>query len=199
MSVSVSGEITAKVGDTFLPWSILIEDVNGTVPDLGNYADVEFHMWSDTACPPTDVVAWTSTNVSVQPTKNWTVDTSQSSLYCENHGLRVGNQVYVSPAAASTLPTCIPTGRYFVTRVNGHNFWVCKQKAGTAITMTTTGGSGTYKFALLGHIQYQPQAADVDTAGTYKCEVRYGADPNFETFPGDKNGIPLTIQNDECD
>lgn len=199
MSSVVTGEIVAKLDDTLTPWSIYISEFNGTVPDLDDYDSVEFHAWSDAACPATDLVAWTSSNVTSQPTKAFASDTTVGikSLYCVNHGLRTGMQVKLT--TSGTLPTGLATAsRYYVVRVNGHNFWLCKQRTGTPIEITDT-GSGTHNFEILGHVQYQPQAADVDTAGAFRCEVRIVGSAVNETFPGTAEGIPLSVVNDACD
>jgi len=199
MAVTISGDITAIVGDTLTPWSFFIEDLNGTVPDLDDYDSVEFHALDDSACPATDLVAWTSSNVTVQPTKTFTSDTATGikSLYSVNHGLKVGMQLKLS--TTTTLPTGLNnTQRFFVVRVNGHNFWVCKQRTGTPIEITDS-GTGTHSFEILGHVQYQPQAGDVTTAGTYKAEIRIEESGKYETLPGDASKIPLYIVQDACD
>lgn len=199
MATSVSGDITAIVGDTLTPWSFYIEDLNGTVPDLDDYDSVEFHALDDSACPATDLVGWTSSNVTVQPTKAFTSDTTTGikSLYSVNNGLKVGMQLKLS--TSGTLPTGLSTTeRFFVVRVNGHNFWLCKQKTGTAIEITNA-GTGTHNFEILGHVQYQPQSGDVNTAGTYKVEIRLEEAGEYETLPGDATKIPLYIVQDACD
>lgn len=200
MSANVEGGLNpVKQGDTLKPWSIWIADDDGTVPDLDDYDDVEFHAWSDASCPATDLIAWTNSNVTPQPTQTWTVDTDEDCIYCVNHGLRVGQQIKLSNSGGALPAAVNDTTRYFVQRINGHHVWIGKLKTGTAIEITTA-GTGTHSLCVLGHVQYQPQAADVMTTGTYKCEVRLlnpGADPN--TFPGTTDGIALVIAGDACD
>lgn len=199
MSAIVDGEIVAKVDDTLTPWSIYIGEFNQTVPDLDDYDSVEFHAWSDATCPATDLVAWTSSNVTIQPPKTFVSDTTTGiqSLYSVDHGLRVGMQVKLT--TTTTLPTGLAVStRYFVNRVNGHNIWFCKQRTGTPIAITDV-GTGTHSFAIIGHVQYQPQSGDVNAVGVFKCEVRLVGGGVCETFPGSAAGIPLTIVQDACD
>lgn len=200
MAIVVTNEIRAKKGDTLTPWNIFIDDFNGTVPDLDDYDTVEFHAWSDATCPASDLVAWTDTNVTVQPLRTFSTDTTTgiAGLYCKNHGLRVGQQVLLS--TSDTLPDGLEEDyNYYVARVNGANhFWLSRLKNGTQISIADT-GLGTHQFKVMAHTQYQPQSADVDTVGSYRCEIRYGNGGAYETFPGDNEGILLTIYDTQCD
>jgi hypothetical protein len=202
MANTVTGEIVANIGDTLTPWSFYIADFNGTVPDLDDYDSVEFRMWADASCPKTDVVAWTDSNVTVQPTKDFTADTATGvqGLYSVNHGLRTGMQVKLTTTGVMYSELATAT-RYFVVRVNGHNFWLSKLKSGSPISITTTSGSsGSQRFEILGHVQYQPQSGDVDAAGTFKGKIRIEDSSTYETFPSGTNDyIPITVGDNECD
>ena len=198
MAIRVENSITAKQYDTLIPWSFYVADVDGAVLDLSGYT-VKFHAWKDSTCPATDLVAETATGVTVQPTKTFTSDitTNIQSLYCVNHGLRVGMQLLLT--TTTTLPTGLTLStRYFVQRINGHNFWLCKQQGGNAIAITDA-GTGTHSFAILGHVQYQPQAADVDTVGAFRCELKLYTGSDAKTIPGDNTGIVLKVVATQCD
>lgn len=210
MSLRITGEVSTKVGDTLKPWSVLIEQIDGDdIVDLEDYDTVEFHAVDDLdgeTCPLVDLVAWTDTNVTVQPAKAFTIDAvsaTENTIYCKNHGLASKN-VLKFTVSGGTLPTQLMDYDYwFVQRVNGPWVWVSHLKAGQAVNITDD-GAGTYNFALCGHVQYQPQAADVDTALSGGIEVRLDNGGDVTTLPGPDGGgaakfIQLYIVGDRCD
>ena len=156
------GMHTITVGDTLLPLNAVLKDGNGDPYNLASYT-VKFLMEQEDG---TAELAETATGVTAHPTQNFTVDTTLDTLKTVGHGVQEGDQLILT--TAGTLPTGLAAStRYFTRDVTPNDFKVAASPDGEKIDITAA-GSGTHSFYVVGSVQMDFAAANVDTAGLYR-------------------------------
>jgi hypothetical protein len=109
--------------------------------------------------------------------------------------VKEGDQVVVS--SGTTLPAGLAAStRYFARNVTPNFFQVSLTPNG-AIVDITDAGTGTHSFYIVGSIQKEFLAADVDTAGDYYGWFVCTESAENDTFPND--GRKLCIRITEAD
>lgn len=175
------------INDTLEPLNVVLR-FNDQQYDLSALS-VEFVM-KDSA--GTDVVAQTSSNVTKHPTQTFTANATTDLLTCVEHGVRQGEEVVL--ATSGTLPAGLSAStRYFAVQVNPNTFALAATPDGPVIDITTA-GTGSHTFYVVGSVQYDFQAAAVDTAGSYKAWFRAIGSAESQTWPDDSDGIPIEIR-----
>lgn len=155
-------QLKISTGDNRNPIAMQCVRPDGEAVDLTGLT-VKFTMLKHDG---TDKVAETTDNVTIHPTKTFTAAVSDL-VTSVKHGLSNNDEVILS--TTGTLPAGLSTGtRYFVVNASRDTFYLSDIPGGSAVNITDT-GSGTHSLALVGSVQYAPDAADVDTAGKYRC------------------------------
>lgn len=161
--MSIVGTHRITIGDILLPMNAVLKLGNGDPIDLSAYT-VAFIMELDDG---TSEIAETSTGVTAHPTQAFTVDTTLDLVKCVGHGVEEGDQIIV--ASTTTLPTGLAAStRYFARDVNPNAFKLEAYPGSGAIDISTA-GSGTHTFYVVGSVQMDFAAANVDTAGIYRA------------------------------
>lgn len=149
-------------GDTLLPLNTIIHHANGDPVDLSLYT-VTFVMEEEDGDAE---LAETATGVTAHPTQAFTVDATTEHLKCNAHGVQIGDVVIV--ASTTTLPAGLTAAtRYFATDVSPDRFKLEAYPGAGPINITDT-GTGTHTFYVVGSVQMDFAAANVDTAGIYR-------------------------------
>lgn len=138
------------------------------------------------------VVAESATGVTKQPTQEFTVDTGENRLICNGHRVLVGQQIVVSNSGGG-LPTGLTAAtRYFVVSRTPNFFKVSLIPNGAPIDITGA-GTGTHSFYVVGTVQKEFLAADVDTAGEYWAWFNVEEGGEKDTFPVDGRKLMVSI------
>jgi len=157
--MSAIGVHTITLGDTLLPLNAILRSANGDPVDLSLYT-VQFKMELENG---TSELALTSTGVSVHPTQTFTAEADDDYLTCNAHGVTEENQIIVANSGGA-LPTGLAAStRYFPVQVTQNRFQLAASPGGAGINLTTD-GTGTNTFYILGSVQMDFAAANVDTA-----------------------------------
>jgi hypothetical protein len=172
-----------------LSWIVAVNgqgyDLDGITVDVlmltneGTEAEPEFNA--------TPKIAQTDSNVTVQPTKAFTVDSTDDWIIAEDHGVPNNWKVVFS---GGSLPSGITAGTTYYSRdVYNGRFKIAAYEGGDAVDI----GSGSGSFYIAGHVQYQWQSADVNTAGLYSVWFVLDDGTRTEREPADKFGIVVSI------
>lgn len=138
------------------------------------------------------VVAESTTGVTKQPTQTFTVDTTENRLICNAHRVQVGQQIVVSNSGGS-LPSGLSSAtRYFVVARTPNFFKVSFIPNGAPVDITAA-GSGTHSFYVVGTVQKEFLAADVDTEGDYWAWFNVEESNEKDTFPVDGRKLMVKI------
>lgn len=168
------------IGDTLYAIAAILAHENGDPIDVAA-STVKFMLKDSSG---TAVVAATESNVSKQPTKDFTASVTTDRLTCNGHGVQAGWQIIVSNSGGG-LPTGLSAStRYFARDVTPNSFKVSLEPDGAAIDITGA-GTGTHSFYVVGHVQYDMQSDDVDTAGLYHYYFLITSGAEVGTFPKD--------------
>ena len=167
--------------DTLLPLNTVLRHANGDPIDLSAYT-VKFAMEKSDG---TSELAATTTGVTAHPTQTFTASTTTELMTCNGHGVEHGDQIIV--ASSGTLPTGLTAStRYFAVQVNPNTFALATLPDGPPIDITGA-GSGTHTFYIVGSVQMDFAAANVDTAGTYYGWFTLTSGSELKTLPeGDR-------------
>jgi hypothetical protein len=166
------------IGDTSQPIAVtLCRPVTLTPVDLTGKT-VKFYAVNTAG---TEVVAETTTGVTAQGTQTFTADASSNTLTKTGHGLKNGEELFVSSTGA--LPGGLASStRYHVINSEDDTFQLATEENGDAIDLTNA-GSGTHSYAVVGGVQYDLQTADVASARTLFGYFRVYTGSEFERFP----------------
>jgi len=176
------------VGDTRKPIGRILYEGENPVDFTGKTA--QFEMYDSEGEP---VVEQTADHVTVEPTRSFTVSAANGWLYSVGHHASSGCQVVLS-TTGSLEGTGLEAGtRYFVTQKTPNNFKLSHTPTGSAIPLAGA-GTGNHSFKVVGSVQYDFQAADVDTAGTYQAWFSVHEGGEFDHFPNDDEGITVEIK-----
>lgn len=173
---------TTKVtkGNTLLPLNTIIS-IDGDPVDLSDYT-VKFRMVEkdDTASV---IVNDSETGVVVHPTQNFTASATSNRITCNGHGVKPGNQIVV--ATSGTLPSgLVAATRYFPVEIGANSFKLAETENGGPITIASA-GSGTHAFHIVGSVQRDWQAGDVDEAGDFLAWFKLFTGSEFQHVPYD--------------
>lgn len=140
----------------------------------------------------TSVIAATTTGITKHPTQVFTASATTELATADEHGVQHGDQIKV--ASSGTLPAGLDaTLRYYAVQVSPNAFSLATTPDGVPVNVTDA-GTGTHTFYVVGSWQYQPLAADFDTAGDYRAWVsRWSGSDVIQTYPNDTYGIPIEI------
>lgn len=137
-------------------------------------------------------VSSSSTGVTVHPTFEFTVDATTNRILCNDHVVQEGDQVVVS--SDDTLPGGLAEDtRYFAVQVTPNAFKLSDVPNGSPIDITSA-GSGEHTFYVVGHVQKEFDAADVNTAGDYWAWFTCTEDGETDTFPADGRRLKVVIK-----
>lgn len=196
--ITTNYETEKTVGDTRKPISGYLVSYEGDVktPIELDGLVVEFKMESTTG---TAKVAQTSSNVTIQPTLNFTANPTTDKIKAVAHNLSKGMMLQLSNSGGALPGGLEATERYFIIDTEPDYFKLSASPNGAKIDITGE-GTGTHSFYVVGHVQYQWQSADVDTAGVYRCWFIVKDSGKPEHFPtrdnegdGQGNGIKVTF------
>ena len=156
------GVHTITIGDTLLPLNSVLRQANGNPINLASYT-VTFKMEEQDGDAE---LAETATGVTAHPTQTFTASATTDLLTCNDHGVEEGDQIIV--ASTTTLPTGLAAStRYFAVEVNPNTFALATTPGAVKIDITGA-GTGTHTFYIVGSVQMDFAAANVDTAGVYR-------------------------------
>jgi hypothetical protein len=174
---------TRKLGDTLLPLNVIVE-LNGQQVDLSAYTPtLRIEDESGT-------VIQASASVTSHPTQAFTASGTTALATRNSHGVKEGQQVIV--ATDGTLPSGLAAStRYFAVQVNPNTFGLAATPGG--ISVIAGAGTGSHTFYVVGSLQYDFAAGDVDAAGYFRAWVILTASAETHTFPADGH-IPIEIQ-----
>jgi hypothetical protein len=172
-----------KLGDTLLPLNVLVE-LNGEPVDLSAYT-VTFRIEEDGGTAIQTGAATTS-----HPTQAFTA-ASTGLATRNNHGLVEGQQVIVANSGGALPSGLAASTRYFAVQVNPNTFGLATVPQGASVIAGA--GTGTHTFYVVGSLQYDFAAGDVDAAGNFRAWVILTASAETHTFPADGH-IPIEIQ-----
>jgi hypothetical protein len=173
------------IGDTLAPLNTVLSTGDGDPYDLASYT-VAFKMELESG---TSELAETSTGVTAHPTQTFTA-ASTGLATCNGHGVKEGDQIIV--ATSGTLPSGLAAStRYFAVQVNPNTFGLAATPGG--ISVIAGAGTGSHTFYVVGSLQYDFAAGDVDAAGYFRAWVILTASAETHTFPADGH-IPIEIQ-----
>jgi hypothetical protein len=174
-----------KLGDTLLPLNVIVE-LNGQQVDLSAYT-VTLRIEEDGG-----TAIQTGASVTSHPTQTFTASTSTDLLTCNGHGVKEGQQIIVANSGGA-LPTGLAAStRYFAVQVNPNTFGLATLPGGPLIDITGA-GTGTHTFYIVGSLQYDFAAGDVDAAGLFRAWVIFTSSTETHHFPADGH-IPIEIQ-----
>jgi hypothetical protein len=126
------------------------------------------------------------------PTQTFTADATTDRLTCVGHGVKLNDQVIV--ASTTTLPTGLSAStRYFAVSVTPNSFKVDLEPNGPGIDITGA-GSGTHTFYIVGSVQIDFGAGDVDATGPFRLWVKSTSGSETTHFPDNEQGIPVSIE-----
>lgn len=182
-------ELHRAVGDRLTPVSAILTGGNGNPVSLIG-ATVTFQL---TDADGVDVYAQASTDVTKEPTQDFTATANSRTLSCVGHSLRNGQQVVLT--TTGTLPAGLAAStRYFVGDAEPNAFTL-NSRPGTGYVVTPTStGTGTHSIAIVGHAQWAPTAGAVDEAGTFYGCFRVTSGGKTDTFPSDESRLKITIE-----
>jgi hypothetical protein len=174
---------TRKLGDTLLPLNVIVE-LNGQQVDLSAYTPtLRIEDESGT-------VIQASASVTSHPTQAFTASGTTALATRNSHGVKEGQQVIV--ATDGTLPSGLAAStRYFAVQVNPNTFGLATTPGG--VSVIAGAGTGSHTFYVVGSLQYDFAAGDVDAAGYFRAWVILTASAETHTFPADGH-IPIEIQ-----
>lgn len=176
------------VGDTLTPVSAILVGDNGNPVSLSGKT-VTFQL---AGADGVDVYAESATDVTKEPTQDFTATANSISLSCVGHGLRNGQQVILT--TTGTLPTGLATAtRYFVRNAKPNTFSLATQPDGNEIAPTGA-GTGTHSIAIVGHAQWAPTSGAVDEAGSFYGCFRVTSGGKTDTFPSDEHRLKIVIE-----
>lgn len=174
--------------NTRTPLRYMIEDDYSQPADLTGLTAKVFGEDSSNA----SWIAEAVTGVTVHPTTAFTVDASANKIKANSHRVKEGRQIEV--ATTTTLPGGLEAStRYFARDVEPNAFKVSSSPDGAVVDITSA-GSGTHTFKMIGEIEYDFQAADVDTVGRYKLWFNIYTGAEYDTFPRTREGIVIEIE-----
>jgi hypothetical protein len=167
------------IGDTLAPLNTVLSTGDGDPYDLASYT-VAFKMELESG---TSELAETSTGVTAHPTQTFTA-ASTGLATCNGHGVKEGDQIIV--ATSGTLPSGLAAStRYFAVQVNPNTFGLATVPQGTSVIAGA--GTGAHTFYIVGSVQMDFAAAQVDTAGTYYGWFTLTSSAEKKTLPeGDR-------------
>lgn len=178
--------ITRTKGDTRKPIAARLVDANGNPEDLASVT-VKWKMVNDAG---TVIVAATTNNVTKHPTLAFTADASTDRIAAIKHGIRDGWEVVLS--SSGTLPAGLADAtRYYATQVTPNDLKLSLLPNGTPVNITDA-GTGSHTLYVVGHVQYDFQADDVATAGSYWGWFQIVDATETDTFPA--NGRDFRIE-----
>jgi hypothetical protein len=115
------------------------------------------------------------------PTREFTVETTNNWILDEDHKAEEGDQIIVS--STTTLPGGLTAAtRLFVRDAEPNRFKVAEYPGGPAIDITSA-GTGTHSYYIVGSGQYAWQDADVAAKGVFWLWVRVYDGEAYDTFP----------------
>jgi hypothetical protein len=162
--MSAIGTHTITLGDTLLPLNAVLLDGNGNPFDLSLYT-VKFTLETEAG---TEELAATTTGVTKHPTQTFTAEADDDYLTCNGHGVQTGDQVIVATTGGA-LPTGLAAAtRYFARDVHPNVFRLATLNEANQYVNITTDGTGTNTFYVVGSVQMDFAAANVDTAANYR-------------------------------
>lgn len=160
--MSIVGTHRITIGNTLLPLNTVLRHGNGDPIDLSAYT-VTVEMETDAGASE---LAETATGVTAHPTQAFTVDATLDILKCNGHGVKENDQIVV--ASTTTLPAGLAAAtRYFARDITPNAFKLEALPGGGVVNITDT-GTGTHTFYVVGSVQMDFAAANVDTAGLYR-------------------------------
>lgn len=178
---------SVTVGDTLRPLGVIITR-NGKPFDISSYT-VKVRGYND------DGTAWiaeTTTGVTAQPTTTFTASASSDWLVSNDHSVREGDQVVLSNSGGALPAGLAASTRYFARDVTPNNFRLAVTPDGSVVDITDA-GTGTHSYYVVGTVQYDFQAADVDTAGTYWLWFGLYSGSERETVPHDGRRLRIEV------
>ena len=167
--------------------AIITAGVNNEPVDLSALT-VKFYMEEEAS--GTSEIAETATGITIHPTQIFT-GASTGRATCNGHGVKEGDQIIVANSGGA-LPTGLAAStRYFAVNVTPNAFGLASLPGGN--TVITAAGTGTNTFYVVGSVQYQFLAANVDTERRYSAWFVAYSGTAAATAPVAKKGITVDI------
>jgi hypothetical protein len=170
------------LGDTLEPLKAILVNGSGDPYDLALYT-TRFEMEQEGG---TAEITTTATGVTAHPTQAFTVDTSTDEIKCNGHGVKEGDQIVVANTGGALPAGLVAATRYFAIDVKPNTFRLADYPAGTKKDITAA-GTGTHTFYVVGSVQMDFLAANVDTVGNYRAWFTLDSGAELKTLPeGDR-------------
>ena len=165
-----------KLNNTLLPMNFMLER-NGDPVNLADYT-VKMRIEEEGG---TVIVNDSTTGINAHPTQTFTA-ASTGLATCNGHGVKDGDQIVVS--SSGTLPSGLAAStRYFAVNVTPNAFGLATTPGGQSVIAGA--GTPTHSFYIVGSLQYDFQAGDVDAAGFFNSWVIIESGGEQHHFPPD--------------
>lgn len=178
--------------------------VGDTVPLNGiTYIDANTPLdWTATGYTPklvieTDsgTVTLAATSITPHPTQAFTAEADDDYIYCNDHGVKEGDQIVVANSGGA-LPSGLTAGtRYWPTNIGKNRFQLEAAEGAGKINLTTD-GTGTNTFYIVGSWQATNAQASLSslTVQIYRGWVAaYNGATQVETAPASVYGFPIEV------
>lgn len=150
------------LGDTLDPLAVVL--TNGGDPRDVSSLTVKVKGQTSSG---SEWIALTATGVTKHPTKTCTADADTEKIVCTAHKAQNGQQIVFSNSGGA-LPSGLTAGTVYYVRDREPNAFKVSLSPDGSVVPIAGAGTGTHSFYIVGCVQYDFQAADVDTAGEYK-------------------------------
>lgn len=131
--------------------------------------------------------------VTAHVTQTVTLDSTNNWIHCERHGIKVGNQVRFATSGSLGSTGLTASTTYIVVESDPLWFKVSLSAGGQAITIAGA-GTGTHTVYVVGSIQYEYHADEVDTASPLRLWFRSTSATKTVTFPSTSQGATVEIE-----
>jgi hypothetical protein len=129
-----------------------------------------------------ELLAYTSTGVTVHPTRAFVVNTSRNSIIANGHNVESGMEVVLANSGGG-LPSGLTAGvRYYACDVEPNSFRLREWLSGPVVSITSA-GTGTHTFYIVGSVTYAIAAGVTDLPDRYDERWTVTEGGLVDTFP----------------
>lgn len=186
--MSAIGTHTVTVTDTLLPLNAVLKQANGDPYDLANYTVKAVMELTD----GTSELAAATTGVTAHPTQTFTA-ASTGLATCNGHGVQEGDQIVVANSGGALPSGLAASTRYFAVQVNPNTFGLATTPGGPSVIAGA--GTGTHTFYIVGSVQFDFAAGNVDTAQIQRFWFQLSSGSETKHLPEGDRWIEVKVVN----
>lgn len=123
-----------------------------------------------------------TTGITAHPTSTFTAIASSDWIVSNDHLVLEGDQIVLSNSGGALPAGLTANTRYFARDVMKNRFRLCEVEGESKVDITDA-GTGTHAYYVVGGVQYDFQAGNVDVEGEYKAFVNLYDGSEFDSFP----------------